>query len=256
VGRLLHLDDEARIGMYRWLLDREVPPSPDRDQLSARRRRALEGLLLTVLNPKRGEHADLAAAAGMLWRHPALREELVELLPLLEPQVVHLHEDLGPDGQVPLQVHASYSREEILAAFGASRVDAPLPLQTGVYWHEPTRTDLLFVTLQKAERDYSPSTRYLDYAISDREFHWESQAHTAEHSQRGQDYVHHVVRGRRVVLFVRTAKSDADGRTMPYFCLGPATYVRHQSERPMQITWRLAHVLPGDTFARWRAAVA
>ncbi len=254
VGRVLHLDDEARIGMYRWLLDRAEPPDPD--QLSVRRRRALHGLLLTVLNPKRGEHADLAAAAAMLWRHPALREELVELLPLLEPQVVHLHEPLGTDGQVPLQVHASYTREEILAAFGASRVDAPLPLQTGVYWHEPTRTDLLFVTLQKSERDYSPSTRYLDYAISERLFHWESQASTAEDSQRGQDYVHHAARGRRVVLFVRTAKQSVDGQTMPYFCLGAATYVEHRSERPMQITWRLAHALPGDTFARWRAAVA
>ena len=254
VGRLLHLDDQARMEKVRQLLDRPTPPSLD--MLCVRRRRALHGLLLTVLNPKRGEHADLAAAAATLWRHPALREELVELLPLLEPQVVHLHEGLGPDGQVPLQVHASYTREEILAAFGASRVDAPLPLQTGVYWHEPTRTDLLFVTLQKAERDYSPSTRYLDYAISEREFHWESQAHTAEGSQRGQDYIHHAARGRRGVLFVRTAKSDADGRTMPYVCLGPATYVRHQSERPLQITWRLAHALPGDTFARWRAAVA
>jgi superfamily II DNA or RNA helicase len=254
IGRMLHLDDQPRIGMYRWLLDRDAPPDPDR--LSVRRRRALHGLLLTVLNPKRGEHTDLAAAAATLWRHPALREELVELLPLLEPQVVHLHEPLDPGGRIPLQVHASYTREEILAAFGASTIDAPLPLQTGVYWHEPSRTDLLFVTLQKSERDYSPSTRYLDYAISERLFHWESQANTAEHSQRGQDYVHHAARGRRVVLFVRTAKQGADGQTMPYLCLGEATYLRHQSERPMQITWRLARALPGDTFARWRAAVA
>ena len=85
---------------------------------------------------------------------------------------------------------------------------------------------------------------------------WESQANTAEQSDRGQNYIHHATRGRRVSLFVRTAKRDAYGRTMPYFCLGPATYVEHRSERPMQITWRLEHALPGDTFVQYRAAVA
>ncbi len=184
-----------------------------------------------------------------------MRRELLELLPLLEEQVVHLHHPLGLLQPVPLQVHATYTREEILGAFGASTVSEPLPLQTGVYWHEATSTDLLFVTLQKAERDYSPTTRYLDYAISDTLFHWESQASTAEGGVRGRNYVEHVARGRNVALFVRERKGG-DGRTVPYFCAGLATYVQHEGERPMQITWRLHHPLPGDVFAAYRAAVA
>ena len=90
---------------------------------------------------------------------------------------------------MPLHVHANYNREEILAAFGASTAARPMPLQTGVYWHEETQSDLLFITLQKSERDYSPTTRYLDYAISDELFHLESQANAAADSKRGLDYI-------------------------------------------------------------------
>ena len=133
---------------------------------------------------------------------------------------------------------------------------APLPLQAGVYWHEPTRTDLFLVTLQKSDRDYSPTTRYLDYAISDDLFHWESQAAASVAGATGQRYLHHQSRGTNVVLFLRLAKRDATGRTMPYFCAGTAAYVEHRSDRPIQITWRLHEPLPGDTFAAYRAAVA
>ncbi len=191
-----------------------------------------------------------------MWRHEGRRREVLEVLPLLEDQIVHLHRPLGLLHPVPLQVHASYSREEILAAFGASTVTKPLPLQTGVYWHEPTRTDLLFITLQKADKDYSPTTRYLDYAISEHLFHWESQAKDTVASERGQNYIHHQARDRSIALFIRTAKKDQSGRTAPYCCAGTASYVEHQSEQPIQITWNLHHPLPGDTFTNFRAAIA
>lgn len=93
-------------------------------------------------------------------------------------------------------------------------------------------------------------------AISDTLFHWESQASTAEGSTRGRNYVEHVARGRNVALFVRERKRNDADRTVPYFCAGLATYVGHEGERPMQITWRLHHSLPGDVFATYRAAVA
>ena len=104
---------------------------------------------------------------------------------------------------------------------------ASLPLQTGVYWHESTNTDLFFVTLQKTEKDYSPTTRYLDYAISDRLFHWESQATTSVASPTGRRYLNQRSTGTNIALFVRPTKKDSNGRTMPYFCAGTATYVEH-----------------------------
>ncbi len=98
--------------------------------LHKRTRRQLEGLLLTLLNPKKETYCNLDQAAAELWRHDGLRNELLEVTDLLDDQIIHLHQSLGLLHPVPLQVHASYTREEILAAFGASTVAKPMPLQT------------------------------------------------------------------------------------------------------------------------------
>ncbi len=254
IARLLHVDDQERIEQYARLVGLDRPPS-ERD-LSERDRRRLEGLLLTVMNPRKGGFGSLDEASESFWRHTALRHELTQVLDLLDEQVVHLHEPLDLPYPVPLQVHGTYTREEVLGAFGVSTVVKPVPLQTGVYWHEETNTDLFFVTLQKTEREYSPTTRYLDYAISDRLFHWESQSTTSVASETGQRYLNHRERGTNVVLFIRSQKKNAVGRTMPYFCAGTARYVEHTSDRPIQITWRLDRRLPGDVFTAYRAAVA
>ena len=254
IGRLLHIDDQERIDAYTKFLSNTSPPAISR--LAKRTRRQLEGLLLTILNPRKGAYSTIGEAMVEFWHHDGLRREVLEYLPMLEEQIRHLHRpaiDLKP---IPLQLHASYTREEILAAFGVSNVTSPLPLQAGVYWDENSKTDIFLVTLQKAEKDYSPTTRYLDYAISDQLFHWESQAATSVNSETGKRYLNHEHLGTRIMLFVRTTKKDINGRTMPYFCVGPATYVEHKSERPIQIKWRLHNRLPGDVFASYRAAVA
>jgi superfamily II DNA or RNA helicase len=254
VSRLIHLDDLDRIEAYARFLAAEHPTTEH--QTDERTVRQSQGLLLTLLNPKKGELDAFDGATEHLWRHAALRQELLEVLPLLEDQVTHLHTPLGLLQPVPLQVHATYTREEVLAAFGASTVTKPLPLQTGVFWNEATRTDLFFITLQKTEKHYSPTTRYRDYAISDRLFHWESQSTTAVASATGQRYIHHEAMETNIVLFVRSSRTDLNGRARPYFCAGRATYVEHRSERPMQITWHLHDTLPGDVFGAFRAAVA
>jgi len=57
--------------------------------------------------------------------------------------------------------------------------------------------------------------------------------------------------GSAIMLFARLSSDD---RT--FYFLGPATYVRHESDLPMAVTWRLIHPLPGDLFASFAAAVA
>ena len=42
---------------------------------------------------------------------------------------------------------------------------APWIHREAVLWHEPSQTDLLFVTLIKSEALFSPSTRYRDLAL-------------------------------------------------------------------------------------------
>lgn len=98
---------------------------------------------------------------------------------------------------------------------------------------------------------FSPTTRYRDHAISRDLIHWESQSVTRADSPTGRRYQAHAARGSHVVLFARLRRDDR-----AFWCLGPATYVSHEGEQPMAITWRLAHPLPGDLFASFAAAVA
>ena len=60
--------------------------------------------------------ASLADGLAELWNHPQVRAELLELLDILPERVDHLHAPLGIPN-VPLAVHARYTRTEILAAF-------------------------------------------------------------------------------------------------------------------------------------------
>jgi hypothetical protein len=73
-------------------------------------------------------------------------------------------------------------------------------MREGVKYLPQLKVDLLFVTLNKAEKDYSPSTLYEDYSISDKLFHWQSQSNTAESSSTGQRYINHEKEGSKVLL--------------------------------------------------------
>ena len=101
--------------------------------------------------------------------------------------------------------------------------ESPWIHREGVLWHEPSATDLLFITLRKSEALFSPSTRYRDLALGPALFHWESQSTTTASSATGQRYIHHEARGLRVLLFVREQRKQdgrAGGPNEPFVCLG------------------------------------
>lgn len=252
VSRLLHLDDPERLGFLRSLLENE----PLFASLSPRERRMLEGFLLTLTPDERDANAVLQA----LNRSIAVRNELRALLDVLEDRAEHqtfpLAETVreGAFDDVPLALHARYTRDEVLAALGRSTLAKPFTHREGPFWHPPTNTDYFFITLEKSEKHYSPTTRYRDYAIAPDLFHWESQSVTREQSTTGQRYIHHAQRGGHVMLLVRPSNKDAWGRTHPFTFLGPATYVRHTGERPMAIIWQLHRAMPMDVFKVARVA--
>ncbi|MFQ6537876.1 hypothetical protein [Aphanothece stagnina] len=68
-------------------------------------------------------------------------------------------------------------------------------------WHEPSHTDLLFVTLNKSAALFSPTTRTRDLALGASLFHLESQSTTTAASPTGQRTIHHEARGSRVLLY-------------------------------------------------------
>ena len=106
-------------------------------------------------------------------------------------------------------------------------------------WSEVHQSDAFFVTLNKSEEDYSPSTMYRDYFISPELFHWESQSTTAVASKTGQRYINHEALGSNVILFARDHKTTDFGSGAAYRFHGPLTYRSHEGERPMAITWLL-----------------
>jgi len=148
-----------------------------------------------------------------------------------------------------MRTHASYSREEVLAALDwASLTRTPSSFVAGVVWSDAVQTDAFFVTLRKTEREYSPTTMYRDHALSHDLFHWESQNATSVESTVGQRYLSHRERGSHAVLFARQSKRNDWGGPLPFTCLEPADYVSHVGDRPIAITWRLRHPLTSDLY--------
>ncbi|WP_437650357.1 DUF3427 domain-containing protein [Sorangium sp. So ce362] len=248
-GRLLHVDDFARIEAYRRLLASAA--CPDSGAMSLRERRLLRMLVASVADRAIGKATPLAQACALVWAHPQVRAELVEVMDLLADRVDHVHRAIATHPDVPLEVHARYSRIEILAAFGVGGGAKVAPWQTGVYWAKDAGADLLAFTLDKTSGQFSPTTRYRDHAISRQLIHWESQSSTRAESETGRRYQQHAALGTAVMLFARLRSDER-----AFWFLGPASYVRHASELPMAITWRLHHALPGDLFASFAAAVA
>lgn len=187
----------------------------------------------------------------MLQAHPAIVAELRELLSLLDDRSSHvtypLDRALEWSQRAPLSVHARHTMNDALTAFGRLDFDRPAWTQTGVVRDEVTHSDLFFVTLEKSERDYSPSTLHKDYAVSPTLFHWESQSSTTVASSTGQRYITHRDTGDHILLFVRQRRHQ-DGRTMPYTFLGPVDYVSHQGERPISFMWKLRRAMPAGFF--------
>jgi hypothetical protein len=102
--------------------------------------------------------------------------------------------------------------------------------------------EIFFVTLDKSEKAFSPSTRYEDFAVSPTRFHWQSQSTTGENSPTGQRYVHQSGNKARFLLFIRSRPGA------PFLFLGPLRYVPHSGSRPMSIHWDLEHPMPAGFF--------
>lgn len=249
VGRLLHVDDHERIETWSRLLAR--PLAPDVDELAVRERRLLHMLAAQVGDRALAKGDPLQRAVDLLWAHPQVRDELRQLLAVLRHRVDHLHEPLRTHPDAPLQVHARYTRIEVLAAMGVGTGAKVAAWQSGVYEAKAARAELLAVTLDKTSGEFSPTTRYRDYAVSRTLLHWESQAATRADSATGLRYQTHERDGRTVLPFVRLRTDDR-----ALWFLGPARYRGHTGERPMAITWELDHPLPGDLYAAFAAAVA
>lgn len=246
----LNVDDPARLRCYEDLLRPDAPPVlslPLREQRIAR-------MLYYSFWPqgrKSGGPGELESGLQLLRSHAILRNELTQLIDVTADGARNLPRSLGQDyADIPLQTHAHYTREELLAGLGMGEEGQRTPgtVREGVSWIPSSRCEALLVTLHKSEKDFSPNTMYKDYAVSETLFHWESQNQTTPESAAGQRYQHHTVQNSHIMLFVRESPTQEAG-TSPYVFLGPVDYVSHEGSKPMSIIWKLRRPMPSPVFS-------
>jgi len=252
IGRLTHIDDPDRVATYQDVLGATHPPRMA--ELDVRRRRLMT-ILAWGLQSERGGHDDLDAFYAALWEQRAVRDELVAMLEVVDQRSTTRARPSVMPPEVPLSLHARYSRAEVIGALGFAEGIKPTVTQGGILWVPQAQSDVFFIDLHKAERDYSPTTMYRDYAISRELFHWESQSRQHEGQPTVQRYIRHVGRGTRVLLFVRERKRSELG-TAAFTFLGPVSYVEHKGERPVAFTWRLPEPMPESLFEAARSVAA
>ena len=90
---------------------------------------------------------------------------------------------------------------------GLPHLVGTFPTQTGRFWIEALRTEVLFVTLDKSDKTFSPSTRYEDFALSPTRFHWQSQS-TTERELPDWPPVRAPARERLQIFVVRPAEEE------------------------------------------------
>lgn len=148
----------------------------------------------------------------------------------------------------PLAIHAQYIRDEILVALGRWTLAIRPGQREGVLHLPNSKVDAFFVTLQKTEDDYSPTTMYEDYLVSHDVFHWQSQSTTSAESPTGRRYIQHRELGYTPLLFVRETRKLPSGSTAPYHFLGPCNYLSHEGSLPVSVLWKLKHAVPARLF--------
>ncbi len=173
-----------------------------------------------------------------------LKAELLDVLNWQLAQTRHEQPIIQGLPEVSLRLHARYAREQILVAFGATTFDHQPSSREGLFVIKDQNIELLFVTLDKNEKQFSPTTMYHDYAVNENLFHWQSQNSARPDKGRGLEYIQHQKMGKRLFLFVREKTKDEYGRTMGFVNYGEVEYVSHTSSKPMNITWRLKVPMP------------
>ena len=164
----------------------------------------------------------------------------------------------GTLGSLPLRSHASYSRAELLAAFGYAQISgqqiwhaavetnrSPSAHREGVWHSQELKSDLFLVTLNKSGNSFSPKTAYKDYAISRSLFHWESQNKDSAESRAGKRYLTHKENEHSLVLAVRDKDQNEIG-TSPFQLLGTGEVVKSAGAFPLQLTLKMQRSIPSE----------
>ncbi len=196
--------------------------------------------------PKTEGFIDEIQALNFLFKDKYFIEELIELLCLCKEDVNIVGRNPELNYICPLEVYCTYTRDQALAALGFNE---DYTVSEGVKYFKDKNTDVLFTTLNKTDKFYSPTTAYNDYSINEKLFHWQSQSTTSDTSSTGRRYINQDSNNNDILLFVREQKSDKFG-PQPFIFLGKVHYVKHDGSKPMNIVWQLDNNIPAKFLSK------
>ncbi|MBS4197091.1 DUF3427 domain-containing protein [Lederbergia citri] len=238
IHTLFHLDSADLLRFYLRFLEN---PTTSNEQ----EQRMIGMLYYSLFTSAPAEHEFTSMLDGInaILSYPRLKQEIREVLQAKYEMLdfVEIKQDYHFEN--PLRVHAQYRTEQVLAAFGYYNDEKCPSFREGVKYFENEKIDIFFITLNKSDKDFSPSTLYEDYAINDQLFHWQSQSRTSDTSPTASRYFNHKKQNHQIALFVREYKKES-GYTSPFVFLGKADYVSHSGSKPISIVWRLHEPMP------------
>lgn len=193
---------------------------------------------------KAGGFKSLEESIRAIGKNKVLTLEIIEVLEILIDKIDFLEGEIKLQYSQPLKLHSRYTREQILSAFGFHTFQKKSEIREGVAFSKEKNTELLFITLNKSEKDFSPTTLYEDFAISEKLFHWQSQNSVSPEKGKGLTYINHIQEKKRILLFVREKNEDEYGNAMASVFLGEGKLIEHYGSKPMSIKWELHEPMP------------
>lgn len=242
LGWLLHTDDPDQLACYQRVAEVGTAYQPT-GEAETRRLRMLAYQMMDKAGVGGG-----AAFLARLANAPAIRQELGDLATYLDGRSDLESRPLPGFPDLPLCLHASYGRREILAALGLQGDGQARLSNAGVERIRSEKVEIFFVTLDKTE-GFHGRIAYLDCALAPDRFQWQTQSATTPTSEVGYRYLEAPENGWRFLLFVQERKN------LPFRAMGSLLRcLEHRGSKPMTIVWQMAVPIPQALFQRWSPA--
>ena len=247
LARLFHSNSYDYLSFLQKLIGngmKQVPNPTNREQ------KFLQLLYYTVwmdkvesVNKTYDKHfSDIEDAVASIDSINWLKEELAFLVRLRLAGLSKTTKWFSVDDSAEIELYGCYSADEIhlLLENKLGRWQV-----FGTQYNMERKFAMVFVTLNKSDKEYSPTTLYEDYAISANQFHWQSMNSVRIGSEEGNRITQQKENGWKFILFVRDAKKDEYGNTNAYYCLGLIDFHESRGERPMNVVWDMQQPIPG-----------
>jgi len=244
IHKLFHLDSAELLTFYQRYIEDGVITTQEES-------RKVAMLYYSFYNgpPSNFGFTTMAEGIQALVTNERFKKEIQEVLEVCRENLHILEKNSPFDFASPLRVHAHYTTDQVMAAFGYYNEEKKPAFREGAKHFVDEKTDIFFVTLNKSEKDFSPSTLYEDYAINEHLFHWQSQSKTSDISPTAKRYINHRKNGHKIALFVREYKKE-EGYTSPFIFLGTVDYISHTGSSPVSFVWRLDQPMPASLVPR------